>query len=151
MKCPYCQSSSDRVVDSRETQDGHVVRRRRECLDCLKRFTSYERIEEIPYMVIKKDNRRDPFNREKLLQGLLTACQKRPVSVTDLEQIIDEVEALFSSRKDKEISSEKIGNHVINRLKDLDKVAYVRFASVYKQFQDVDEFMDELSKIISRK
>ncbi len=150
MKCPYCHSSTDRVVDSRETQDGQVVRRRRECLECQKRFTSYERIEEVPYMVIKKDGQRDPFNREKLLKGLLTACQKRPVGVADLEKIVDEVEAMFSNAKDKEISSEAIGNHVVNRLKDLDKVAYVRFASVYKQFQDVDEFMDELSKIIRK-
>jgi transcriptional repressor NrdR len=141
----------DKVVDSREAKEGHVIRRRRECLSCHKRFTSYERIEEIPYMVVKKDGRREAFSREKLMGGLMRAVEKRPVPLTRLEAIVDEVEGLVQEGPDREIETRVIGERVMERLRELDKVAYVRFASVYRQFDDVDEFMNELRRLMERK
>jgi transcriptional repressor NrdR len=152
MKCPFCGNLGDKVVDSRETKDGEAIRRRRECLKCKRRFTSYERIEQIPYMVIKKDGRRENFDRKKILNGLLKACEKRPVKVNDLEKIVDEIEAMLHQGSEREINTERIGAHIMNRLKNLDKVAYVRFASVYRQFKDVNEFLSELKGLLeSRK
>ena len=151
MKCPYCGHLGDKVVDSRESREGEVIRRRRECLECGKRFTSYERIDEIPYMVVKKDGTRERFDRQKLIQGLLKACEKRPVSVAAVEGIADRVEATLQDRPEKEIATADIGTFVMEELRKLDKVAYVRFASVYKHFRDISEFVDELKKIAERK
>jgi transcriptional repressor NrdR len=148
MKCPFCQHLEDKVVDSREARTGDLVRRRRECLKCNRRFTTYERIDEIPYMVIKKDGRREKFDRQKILQGLLKACEKRPVPVSKLESIVDEAEAFVSETSDRERTTREIGELLMNRLKKLDKVAYVRFASVYSDFKDVKEFMDELKGLL---
>jgi transcriptional repressor NrdR len=151
MKCPYCGHLADKVVDSREGKEGEVIRRRRECLDCGKRFTSYERIDEIPYMVVKKDGTRERFDRHKLVQGLLKACEKRPVSVSALERIADRVEATLQERPEKEIATADIGGFVMEELRKLDKVAYVRFASVYKHFRDIGEFWDELKGLLNVK
>ena len=151
MKCPYCGHLGDKVVDSRESKEGEVIRRRRECLDCGKRFTSYERIDEIPYMVVKKDGSRERFDRHKLIAGLLKACEKRPVSVAALEGIADSVEATLQERPEREISTNDIGAFVMSELKKLDKVAYVRFASVYRHFRDIGEFMSELKDLLSAK
>ncbi len=151
MKCPYCGHLGDKVVDSRESKEGEVIRRRRECLDCGKRFTSYERIDEIPYMVVKKDGSRERFDRHKLIGGLLKACEKRPVSVAALEGIADSVEATLQERPEREISTNDIGAFVMSELKKLDKVAYVRFASVYRHFRDIGEFMSELKDLLSAK
>jgi transcriptional repressor NrdR len=151
MKCPYCGHLGDKVVDSRESKEGEVIRRRRECLDCGKRFTSYERIDEIPYMVIKKDGSRERFDRHKLIGGLLKACEKRPVSVAALEGIADAVEATLQDRPEREISTNDIGAFVMEELKRLDKVAYVRFASVYRHFRDIGEFMSELKDLLNAK
>jgi len=151
MKCPYCAHLGDKVVDSRESKEGEVIRRRRECLDCGKRFTSYERIDEIPYMVVKKDGTRERFDRQKLVQGLLKACEKRPVSVAALETIADRVEATLQDRPEKEIATGDIGSFVMEELRKLDKVAYVRFASVYKHFRDIGEFWDELKGLLNVK
>jgi transcriptional repressor NrdR len=151
MKCPYCGHLGDKVVDSREGKEGEVIRRRRECLDCGKRFTSYERIDEIPYMVVKKDGTRERFDRQKLVQGLLKACEKRPVSVAALETIADRVEATLQDRPEKEIATGDIGSFVMEELRKLDKVAYVRFASVYKHFRDIGEFWDELKGLLNVK
>ena len=151
MKCPYCGHLGDKVVDSRESKEGEVIRRRRECLECGKRFTSYERIDEIPYMVVKKDGTRERFDRQKLVQGLLKACEKRPVSVAALETIADRVEATLQDRPEKEISTADIGSFVMEELRKLDKVAYVRFASVYKHFRDIGEFWDELKGLLNVK
>jgi transcriptional repressor NrdR len=151
MKCPYCNHLMDRVVDSREAKEGHVIRRRRECLGCHKRFTSYERIEEIPYMVVKKDGRREPFNREKLMGGLLKAVEKRPVPPTKLDEIVDEIEGLLQESTEREIETRVIGERVMDRLRELDKIAYVRFASVYRQFGDLDSFLNELRALMERK
>lgn len=148
MKCPFCSFLEDKVVDSREGRQGDLIRRRRECLRCGKRFTTYERIDEIPYMVVKKDGRREKFDRKKLLAGLLHACEKRPVPMTKLEGITDEVEAFVMESPDRERSSRDIGELVMGRLKKLDKVAYVRFASVYLDFKDVREFMSELKELL---
>ncbi|MBI4447086.1 MAG: transcriptional repressor NrdR [Acidobacteria bacterium] len=142
MLCPYCNSRKDRVVDSRESKEGHSIRRRRECLNCGRRFTSYERIEDIPYMVVKKDGRRERFDRAKVLAGMLKACEKRPVPTRQLEQIVEEVERRIMESPDRELTSEEIGHFLMERLKLLDKVAYVRFASVYLDFKDVREFMN---------
>jgi transcriptional repressor NrdR len=139
------------VVDSREGKGGRVIRRRRECNQCRRRFTSYERIEEAPYMVIKKDGRREPFDRHKILGGLVKACEKRPVPVRALEQIVDEVEQVLQETPDREIPTQKVGAHVMKRLKELDQVAYVRFASVYRQFEDVHEFMSELKDLLDQR
>jgi transcriptional repressor NrdR len=151
MKCPFCGHLGDKVVDSRESKEGEVIRRRRECLDCARRFTSYERIEEIPYMVVKKDGTRERFERQKLIAGLLKACEKRPVSVGAVEAVADRVEATLQERPEKEMSTNEIGTLVMQELKRLDKVAYVRFASVYRHFSDVNEFMSELKDLLSTK
>ncbi len=151
MKCPYCSHLHDKVVDSRESREGEVIRRRRECLECGRRFTSYERVDEIPYMVVKKDGRRERFDRQKLIAGLLKACEKRPVRVNALEAVADRVEAALQERPDKEISTTEIGQHVMAELRQLDKVAYVRFASVYRHFRDIGEFMTELEDLIKSK
>ena len=148
MKCPYCQDAEDRVVDSRETREGTVIRRRRECQGCSRRFTSYERIEQIPYMVVKKDGKREAFDRAKVLNGLLTACEKRPVPVRKLEEIVEEAETLVQESSERELATEKLGELAMTRLRELDKVAFVRFASVYRQFEDVNEFLNELRGLI---
>jgi transcriptional repressor NrdR len=148
VKCPFCGQANDKVVDSRESGTGDAIRRRRECLDCGRRFTSYERIDEIPYLVIKKDGRREAFDRQKLLGGLHRACEKRPVSAKALSDIVDEIEQLVQDAPDREIEAALIGERAMDRLKDLDKVAYVRFASVYRQFEDVEEFMSELRGLL---
>ncbi len=147
MRCPYCSHLEDKVVDSREVASGSSIRRRRECLACHKRFTSYEHIETIPYQVIKKDGRREKFDRGKLANGILKACEKRPVSMASVEAIVNEVEALLHSAADGELSTNDIGNHVMERLKELDKVAFVRFASVYRQFGDISEFLEEVKRL----
>ena len=151
MKCPFCGHLGDKVVDSRESKEGEVIRRRRECLDCGRRFTSYERIDEIPYMVIKKDGTRERFERQKLIAGLLKACEKRPVSVAAVEGIADRVEATVQDRPEKEMSTGEVGELVMEELMRLDKVAYVRFASVYRQFRDIGEFMTELKDLLNAK
>jgi transcriptional repressor NrdR len=151
MKCPYCAHLGDKVVDSRESKEGEVIRRRRECLECGKRFTSYERIDEIPYMVVKKDGTRERFDRQKLVAGLLKACEKRPVSVSALEAIADRVEATLQERPEKEIPTVEVGEFVMEELKKLDKVAYVRFASVYRHFRDINEFANELKGLLNPK
>jgi transcriptional repressor NrdR len=148
MKCPYCGHLGDKVVDSRESKEGDAIRRRRECLECGRRFTSYERIDEIPYMVVKKDGRRERFERQKLVAGLLKACEKRPVRIPALEAIADKIEALLQEKPEREIATEDIGALVMRELKHLDKVAFVRFASVYRNFRDVDEFKDELNALL---
>ena len=148
MKCPYCGHLGDKVVDSRESKEGEVIRRRRECLECTRRFTSYERIDEIPYMVVKKDGRRERFERQKLVGGLLKACEKRPVSTPALEAIADKIESRLQETPEREISTEEIGATVMQALKQLDKVAFVRFASVYRNFRDLDEFKDELNALL---
>jgi transcriptional repressor NrdR len=151
MKCPYCSHLGDKVVDSRESKEGEAIRRRRECLECGKRFTSYERIDEIPYMVVKKDGSRERFERKKLVSGLLKACEKRPVSIAALEAVADRVEGSLQERPEREIATAEIGGFVMEELKKLDKVAYVRFASVYRQFRDVGEFMSELNDLLNMK
>lgn len=148
MKCPECGHLEDKVVDSRTTKEGGAIRRRRECLKCAARFTTYEYIEKAPLMVVKKDGRREAYNREKLLSGLLKACEKRPVSRDQLEALIDDVETAALSKFRSEIPSDELGNVIIEKLKELDEVAYVRFASVYRQFRDINEFMDEIKGIL---
>jgi transcriptional repressor NrdR len=151
MKCPFCAHIEDKVVDSREGKDGLVIRRRRECLSCGRRFTSYERIDEIPFMVVKKDGTREPFDRNKVLGGLRKACEKRPVSPAALEQVADEVEQMLQEIPEREIPTARIGEKVTERLRELDKVAYVRFASVYRQFEDVDQFMKVLNDLLEQR
>jgi len=151
VKCPYCGHLGDKVVDSRETKEGEAIRRRRECLSCGRRFTSYERIDEIPYMVVKKDGTRERFERPKLVAGLLKACEKRPVSVAAVEAIADRVESILQERPEKEIAAREIGEFVMQELRRLDKVAYVRFASVYRHFRDINEFADELKALLNPK
>ena len=153
MKCPFCGELGDKVVDSRESREGDVVRRRRQCLnpECRKRFTSYERIDEIPYMVVKKDGTRERFERQKLIAGLLKACEKRPVSVAAIEDVADRVELMLQERPEKEIGTSEVGAFVMQELKRLDKVAYVRFASVYRHFRDIGEFMNELKDLLNTK
>ncbi|MBQ5764532.1 MAG: transcriptional regulator NrdR [Clostridia bacterium] len=151
MKCPYCSFEESKVIDSRPTDEGERIRRRRECLKCQKRFTTYEIIESLPIIVIKKDKSREVFNRDKLLNGLLRACEKRPVSLEKLEDIIDDIEAVLQNSLDREISSDKIGELVMDKLKEVDEVAYVRFASVYRQFKDIGTFMSELNKLLNTK
>jgi transcriptional repressor NrdR len=150
MRCPFCNRFDSKVVDSRASEDGNAIRRRRECLHCQKRFTTYERIEEAPLIVVKKDQRREPFDRQKILNGLLRACEKRPVSIVTIEQLVDSVEKELRNRMDQEISSRMIGELVMAGLKKIDEVAYVRFASVYRQFEDVATFMDELHTLLPR-
>jgi transcriptional repressor NrdR len=151
MRCPYCDHPESKVIDSRESKNGMAIRRRRECLSCQKRFTTYEKIEEIPYMVIKKDGRRQRFSTESLMRGILKACEKRPVPLSELEGIVEDVENLLQERPEKEINASEIGQFVMDRLKTLDKVAYVRFASVYREFKDVKEFKQELEKLLKEK
>lgn len=148
MKCPFCAHLEDKVVDSREAKDGDSIRRRRECLGCGKRFTSYERIDEIPYMVVKKDGKREAFDRNKIMAGLLRACEKRPISANQLESIVDSVERFVQDSTDRERPTNELGKMIMARLKELDKVAYVRFASVYLEFEDVSEFMTELKYLV---
>ena len=150
MRCPVCQHYDDKVVDSRTIKDGELIRRRRECTGCDRRFTTYERIEEIPLMVVKKDGRREPFDRSKIVIGMLKACEKRPVSVDHLEGVVDDIETKVAQSMDKEVPSEKLGLMVMDALRELDEVAYVRFASVYRSFKDVDEFMDVLSQLYKK-
>ncbi|MGB6198218.1 MAG: transcriptional regulator NrdR [Candidatus Acidiferrales bacterium] len=148
MKCPFCFHTDDKVIDSREGKAGDLIRRRRECLKCGRRFTTYERIDEIPYMVIKKDGRRERFERQKILQGLLRSCEKRPVPTQKLEALVDEIERFVNEAPQRERATKEIGEHLMQRLKKLDKVAYVRFASVYLDFKDVKEFMAELKGLL---
>ncbi len=148
MKCPFCAHIEDKVVDSRESKEGDVIRRRRECLSCGRRFTSYERIDQIPHLVVKKDGSRERFDRQKVMAGLLKACEKRPVAVKALEQVVDQVEAMVQENPDREVPAEQIGEVLMDRLKDLDKVAFVRFASVYRDFKDVDQFMATLKGLL---
>ncbi|HEY8350790.1 MAG TPA: transcriptional regulator NrdR [Clostridia bacterium] len=148
MKCPYCGYLEDKVIDSRPTDEYSAIRRRRECNRCMRRFTTYEKVESIPLMVIKKDKTRQPFDREKLINGLLRACEKRPVSVDTLEKLADEIELQILNSLKREITTKEIGEMVMARLKDIDEVAYVRFASVYRQFKDINTFMEELHKLL---
>ena len=148
MKCPFCGFENDKVVDSRESKEADSIRRRRECLKCEKRFTTYERIDEIPYMVVKKDGRREKFERQKVLNGLLRACEKRPVSIGKLEQIVNDTESYVIDSPERERKTSEVGELIMLRLRNLDKVAYVRFASVYLDFKDVQEFMSELEDLL---
>ena len=147
MKCPYCSYKESKVVDSRPTDEGERIRRRRECLKCGKRFTTYEVVETVPVVVIKKDRSRETFDRNKLLNGLLRACEKRPVSLDTLEKVVDEIQNTLQNSLESEVPSSRIGKYAMDRLKDIDEVAYVRFASVYRQFKDVHSFMEELSQL----
>ncbi len=147
MRCPYCGFTEDRVVDSRESREGEVIRRRRECAGCEKRFTSYEKIELQPFHVVKRDERREPYEREKLMRGLQVACRKRPISAGTLEKLADSIEAAMQEASGIEISSRELGNLVMEKLRALDQVAYVRFASVYRRFEDVDQFVRELHQL----
>ena len=151
MKCPFCDHLHDKVVDSRESKEGDAIRRRRECLACERRFTTYERIDEVPYMVIKKDGRREKFDRQKVLGGLLKACEKRPVSMARLSELVNRVESRVSDSPDREISTTEIGEFLMDCLRELDKIAYVRFASVYRDFQDEQAFFDELKTLMRQK
>jgi transcriptional repressor NrdR len=148
MKCPYCGFGQDRVVDSRESKEADSIRRRRECAKCLRRFTTYERIDEIPYMVVKKDGRRERFDRQKVLSGLLRACEKRPVSSSQLEQIVDAAESFLIDAPERERTTSEVGELIMQHLKGLDTVAYIRFASVYRDFKDVNEFKEELEGLL---
>lgn len=150
MRCPFCGHLEDKVVDSRESKEGEAIRRRRECLACEKRFTTYERLDEIPYMVIKKDGRREKFERQKVLTGLLHAAEKRPIPVNQLEAIVNEVESLVADSPEHEVQTSRIGQLLMERLRHLDKVAYVRFASVYMDFKDVNEFLKELNRLMQK-
>jgi len=147
MRCPFCGHGEDRVVDSRESREGDVIRRRRECTRCERRFTSYEKIESQPFQVVKRDKRREQYDREKLMRGLQVACRKRPVSQDDLERVADSIETTMNDAGEREISSQQIGAMVMSRLRDLDPVAYVRFASVYRNFEDVESFVKELHQL----
>ena len=148
MRCPFCSHLEDKVVDSRESKEGEVIRRRRECLKCGKRFTSYERIDQIPHMVVKKDGRRERFDREKVMAGLLKACEKRPVSTKALETVADKIEAMVQESPEREMPTQQIGEFLMQSLRDVDKVAFVRFASVYRDFKDVDQFMATLKGLL---
>ncbi len=151
MKCPYCGYQESKVVDSRHSEDNTSIRRRRECLACQKRFTTYETVESLPMVVVKKDNSRQSFDRSKILNGMVRACEKRPVAMADLEHAVDEIEQIIQNSLDREVSTERIGELVMERLKPLDEVAYVRFASVYRQFKDINSFMHELTKILEER
>lgn len=150
MKCPFCTNEESKVIDSRPTDEGERIRRRRECLKCGKRFTTYEIIESLPIIVIKKDRSREAFDRDKLLNGVLRACEKRPISINTLDNMIDEIETTLQNSLDREVTSDKIGELVMEKLKNIDEVAYVRFASVYRQFKDITTFMEELNKLIEK-
>jgi transcriptional repressor NrdR len=149
--CPFCGHREDRVIDSRESKEGDVIRRRRECLKCERRFTTYERSDEIPYVVVKRDGRREKFDRQKVLEGWLKACEKRPVAMAKLAEVIDEVESALADSPEREMSTTSIGEMLMTRLKTLDKIAYVRFASVYRDFQDVEAFLTELKDLLQRR
>ena len=151
MRCPFCGQVESKVIDSRESKKGVSIRRRRECLGCERRFTTYEKIEEIPYMIVKKDGSRQLFDRQKLLRGMLRAVEKRPIAVSKLEEIIEEIESKLQERPEKELKAAEIGQLVMDKLKALDKVAYVRFASVYREFRDVNEFKQELENLLKEK
>jgi transcriptional repressor NrdR len=148
MRCPFCESVTDKVVDSRESKEGDVIRRRRECLQCGKRFTSYERIDQVPHLVVKKDGRRERFDRNKVVGGLLRACEKRNVSIATIEEIADRVEQIVQESPDREVPSDRIGEFLMDRLRQIDKVAFVRFASVYRDFKDVGQFMSTLKNLL---
>ncbi len=150
MRCPFCGFEESKVIDSRPTDEGERIRRRRECLQCTKRFTTYEMIESLPIIVIKKDGSRETFDRQKLLTGMLRACEKRPVSIETLDRAISDIETVIQNSLDREVSSVKIGELAMEKLKEIDEVAYVRFASVYRQFKDINTFMDELKKLLSK-
>ena len=148
MTCPFCGFKEDKVIDSRESKEGESIRRRRQCLSCERRFTTYERCDEVPYMVVKKDGRREKFDRQKVLNGLLRACEKRPISMGKLAELVDHIETVLSDTPDRELSTTGIGEQLMDRLQALDKIAYVRFASVYRDFQDVEEFLSELKQLM---
>ena len=150
MTCPFCSHRQDRVIDSRESKEGDLIRRRRECLKCQRRFTTYERSDEVPYMVVKRDGRREKFERRKVLDGLLKACQKRPVPMAKLAEIVDEVEGQLADSPDRELQSTVVGDIILRRLREVDKIAYVRFASVYRDYQDVEAFLKELQDTLRR-
>jgi len=151
MKCPFCDFEEAKVVDSRPTDEGHAIRRRRECIKCRNRFTTYEKVEEIPLVVVKKDGNRESYNRNKIFNGIIKACEKRPVSMEVMEVVIDRIEKTLHNSMEKEISSTVIGQMVMEELKALDEVAYVRFASVYRQFKDINTFIEELTKLVNEK
>src|ERR1700690_2182591 len=151
MTCPFCAHKQDRVIDSRESKEGDVIRRRRECLKCERRFTTYERSDEIPYMVVKRDGRREKFDRQKILEGLLKACEKRPIPMAKLAEVVDEIESKLADNPERELSTTEIGELLMTRLRTLDKIAYVRFASVYRDFQDVEAFLNELKHLVLHK
>jgi len=151
MNCPFCSHHESKVVDSRPTDEGQAIRRRRECIVCSKRFTTYEKVDEIPLIVVKKNGNREPYNRNKILNGVIRSCEKRPVSLRDIEQLVDGIEKQIYNIMEREITTELIGNLVIDKIKYLDEVAYVRFASVYREFKDINTFMDEVKKILSEK
>ena len=151
MKCPFCGYTESKVIDSRPTDEGTRIRRRRECLKCAKRFTTYEIIESLPIIVVKKDKTREPFDRQKLFNGLLRACEKRPVSIEMLEKAVDDIEAALQNSLDREVTSLRVGEYAMEKLKEIDEVAYVRFASVYRQFSDLNTFMNELKEMLSKR
>ncbi|HHY90264.1 MAG TPA: transcriptional repressor NrdR [Clostridiales bacterium] len=151
MKCPFCESFDTKVVDSRPTEEGYAIRRRRECEKCRKRFTTYEKVEEVPLMVIKRDGTREPYNRNKVINGMIRACEKRPATMKDIENIADNIERILHNTMEKEVRTTYIGELVMDHLKELDEVAYVRFASVYRQFKDINTFMEELEKLLNEK
>jgi transcriptional repressor NrdR len=151
MRCPFCGSIESKVIDSRESKKGISIRRRRECLACKRRFTTYEKIEEIPYMVVKKDGSRQPYDSQKLLRGMMKACEKRPIQISQLEEIVEEIESKLQDRPEKEMEASEVGEFVMEKLKELDKVAYVRFASVYREFKDVADFKMELETLSKEK
>ncbi len=150
MRCPYCNINNDRVIDSRTSGDAYVIRRRRECLECGKRFTTYERVEDAPLRVVKKDGSRDAIDRSKILNGMIKACEKRPISIDRLEEAVHAIESQLYEMFDKEVSSKFVGRLVMDQLKEIDQVAYVRFASVYREFKDVNQFLDELRPLLSK-
>lgn len=149
MRCPYCSYIESKVIDSRPTEENNSIRRRRECMQCGKRFTTYEKLETVALVVVKKDDSRQPFNRNKVLKGIMTACEKRPISIVQMEKVADDIESELSQSMEREVRSTRIGEMVMEKLRDLDEVAYVRFASVYKQFEDLSTFMDELKGLIN--
>ncbi|MFA5638341.1 MAG: transcriptional regulator NrdR [Anaerovoracaceae bacterium] len=151
MKCPFCEYPDTKVIDSRQTEEGQAIRRRRECENCNKRFTTYEKIEEMILMVVKKDGRREPFDRNKVLTGIIKACEKRPVSMTDIEKTVNDIERSLNNMMEKEVASSFVGELIMEKLKELDEVAYVRFASVYRQFTDVNTFVAEVEKLLAKK
>lgn len=151
MKCPFCENSDTKVIDSRQTDDGHAIRRRRECENCNKRFTTYEKVEEMILMVIKKDGSREAFDRSKIMNGIVKACEKRPVPVAEIEAVVDEIERGLNNMMEKEVESSFIGELIMEKLRDMDEVAYVRFASVYRQFTDINTFVSEIEKLLTSK